>query len=84
VRILTGDLKRGRHPGGPKLKGRTMTKELYRINEFCDAYSISRTVVYDEVKAGRIILTKIGKASRIARIDAERWAEGYRTAPLAA
>lgn len=48
-------------------------KRLLRIPEFLELYSISRTAFYREVAAGRLVLTKIGNASRIAPNDAEAW-----------
>lgn len=49
--------------------------ELLTIKDFLHRYSIGRTTFYREVAAGRIVLRKMGNASRVARIDAERWAE---------
>jgi predicted DNA-binding transcriptional regulator AlpA len=49
-------------------------KRLLRIPEFLELYSISRTALYREVGAGRLMLSKIGNASRIAAEDAEDWA----------
>ena len=49
-------------------------KRLLKVPEFLELYSISRTAFYREVGAGRLSLTKIGKASRIAIDDAETWA----------
>ena len=48
-------------------------KRLLKIPEFLELYSISRTTFYREVNEGRIALTKIGKASRVAIEDAEAW-----------
>lgn len=49
-------------------------KRLLKIPEFLELYSISRTAFYREVSAGRLTLTKIGSASRVAIDDAEAWA----------
>jgi predicted DNA-binding transcriptional regulator AlpA len=49
-------------------------KRLLRIPEFLELYSISRTAFYREVSAGRLMLTKIGTASRVTMEDAEAWA----------
>ena len=49
-------------------------KKLLRVPEFLELYSISRTAFYREVGAKRIILTKIGNATRIAIADADAWA----------
>lgn len=48
--------------------------DLMTVADFCARYSIGRTSVYREVSAGRLKLRKFGTATRIARIDAERWA----------
>lgn len=50
-----------------------VTPELYTIPDFLSAYSLSRTELYRQAKAGRIKLTKLGSATRIARADAEAW-----------
>jgi excisionase family DNA binding protein len=44
------------------------------IPEFCSAFRLSRTTAYRQIAAGRLPLVKIGRASRIRRADAERWA----------
>lgn len=49
--------------------------ELMKVAEFCTRYSIGKTSLYREVKAGRIKLRKFGTATRIARADAEAWAD---------
>lgn len=50
-----------------------MIPELMTVADFLARYSISRTEFYRQVNAGRIRLTKIGTATRIARADAEAW-----------
>lgn len=53
----------------------TQLPELLTVADFCARYSIGRTSLYREVNAGRLKLRKFGTATRIARKDAERWAE---------
>lgn len=53
----------------------TDTPELMTVADFLRRYSIGRTTFYREVAAGRITLRKLGIASRVARADAERWAD---------
>jgi predicted DNA-binding transcriptional regulator AlpA len=48
-------------------------KRAYRIPEFCEEYRLSRAAVYNEIKAGRLKIRKIGRATRIAEEDAEAW-----------
>ena len=49
--------------------------ELMTVADFCARYSISKTSLYREVNAGRLKLRKFGSATRIARADAESWAD---------
>ncbi len=49
--------------------------ELMTVAEFCTRYSIGKTSLYREANAKRIKLRKFGKATRIARADAEAWAQ---------
>ena len=49
--------------------------ELMTVGDFCARYSIGRTSFYREVGAGRLKLRKFGAASRVARPDAEAWAD---------
>jgi len=51
------------------------TPELMTVAHFCDRYSIGKTSFYREVNAGRLKTRKFGAATRIARADAETWAE---------
>lgn len=50
--------------------------ELMTVSEFLARYSIARTTFYREAaKAGSVLkLRKLGTATRIARADAEAWA----------
>lgn len=52
--------------------------ELMTVAHFCARYSIGKTSFYREVARNRIPLLKFGSATRIARTDAERWAESLR------
>lgn len=55
------------------------TPELMTVADFCDRYSIGKTSLYREVNAGRLKLRKFGTATRIARVDAEAWANALPT-----
>jgi hypothetical protein len=48
--------------------------ELMTLADFRRRYSISNSQVYREIAAKRLRLRKLGTASRIAREDAEAWA----------
>ena len=48
----------------------------FSIDEFCEAYGIGRSFVYNEINKGRLIAKKIGtgrERTLIRRDDAERW-----------
>jgi excisionase family DNA binding protein len=49
-------------------------KELMTVNDFCVRYSVGRTTLYREVNAGRLKLRKLGIGTRIAKADADEWA----------
>lgn len=59
-------------------------KRLMTLADFSEEFSISRSAVYREVNAGRLRLTKVGRASRIAAIDAETWLQRQRSASVPA
>jgi predicted DNA-binding transcriptional regulator AlpA len=50
--------------------------ELLTVPDFLDTYRISRTEFYRQLRQPEspLRLTKLGRASRIARADAEAWA----------
>lgn len=43
------------------------------VNEFCRRYSVSRTTFYDQVKARRLEIRKVGHKSIVLTEEAERW-----------
>ena len=45
----------------------------WRVDQFCKAHGIGRTLFYDEVKRGEIKLMKVGKRSLISNKEAEAW-----------
>lgn len=44
------------------------------VRDFCREYAMSRSTAYRLVARGELRIVKIGRASRIRREDAERWA----------
>jgi predicted DNA-binding transcriptional regulator AlpA len=50
-----------------------MTTEVYRVNEFCNLFAISRTSFYREIKAKRLPVMKRGCRTYVSRVDAEAW-----------
>ena len=51
--------------------------------EFVRDFGVSRSAVYQEIKAGRLRVFKIGTATRIAGEDAMAWRELYPTGKAA-
>jgi len=51
-----------------------MSEGYYTISNFLSTYAISRTKTYEQIKRGKLRLTKIDRASRISKADAEAWA----------
>ena len=47
---------------------------LITIKDFCTRYATSHSTAYREIEAGRLAIRKIGRATRIAVVDAEKWA----------
>ena len=45
----------------------------WRVDEFCRAHGIGRTLFYDEVKRGEIKPIKIGKRTLVPDSEAKAW-----------
>ena len=56
-----------------------MIDGLLTISEFIRLYPIGKTTLYRAVNAGQLRLTKIGRATRIAKADAKVWADSLPT-----
>lgn len=52
----------------------TGRKAAYTVNEFCQLYSIGRTLFYEEVAEGRLRVKKAGSKTLILATDATAWA----------
>ena len=52
---------------------------FYTVAEFLRIYSVGRTTFYRAVDSKKIRLTKLGRASRIAKADAAAWAASLPT-----
>ncbi len=47
----------------------------WRVDDFCRAHGIGRTLFYEEVKRGEIKLIKIGKRTLVPDSEAKVWQE---------
>jgi hypothetical protein len=52
-----------------------LVKPVYTLREFCRDFGPCRSVAYEEIKAGRLRIFKVGAATRIAGEDALAWRE---------
>lgn len=43
------------------------------VNEFTEQFGISRQTFYNEVRAGRLGMFKVGRKTLIPKSEAERW-----------
>lgn len=48
-------------------------KVAFDISEFCKAFGVGRSFVYEELAAGRLKAKKIGRKNLITKADAEEW-----------
>jgi excisionase family DNA binding protein len=48
-------------------------KAAYRISEFCEAFGVGKTKVFDEIKDGRLKVRKAGRMTLIRAEDAKAW-----------
>lgn len=55
------------------------TEGYHTVSDFLRTYAIGRTTLYRLAEAGKIRITKIGRASRIAKADAKAWADSLPT-----
>ena len=55
-----------------------MEQEIFRVNDFCARFAISRSEFYREVKANRLLIMKRGRRTYVTRSDAEAWVESQK------
>ena len=48
-------------------------RRAYRVNEFAEAYRVSRPTIYRMLKAGTIVSVKVGSRTLIPIESAEQW-----------
>jgi excisionase family DNA binding protein len=45
----------------------------FSVRDFCEWAGIGRTMLYEEIKTGRLAAKKFGRRTIIPRTEAERW-----------
>ncbi len=51
----------------------SIARKAFDILEFCEAYRVGRSTAYEEIRAGRLKIFKVGKLTRISIEAAENW-----------
>jgi hypothetical protein len=59
-------MRRSRHP----LRGQRLSYSIERLAKVCD---VGRSLIYEEISAGRLIARKVGRRTIVRRSDAIRW-----------
>jgi hypothetical protein len=52
----------------------------YSLRQFCQSFGVSRSYVYLEIKANRLVVKKAGRRVLILQRDAEAWASALPSA----
>ncbi len=47
----------------------------WRVDDFCRAHGIGRTLVYEEIKRGELKIIKVGNRTLIPDSEAKAWQE---------
>ena len=47
----------------------------WRVDDFCHAHGIGRTLVYEEIKRGELKIIKVGNRTLIPDSEAKAWQE---------
>lgn len=55
-------------------------KLAFSLTEFADAHGISRTSVYNEIRAGRLVISKVGRRSLVTAEHAAAWRDSLPSA----
>jgi excisionase family DNA binding protein len=53
-------------------------KRAFSVAEFCERYGIGRTSAYEEIRAGRLRIVKVGKRTLVPEDSAEKWLQSLR------
>ncbi|RWL45279.1 MAG: DNA-binding protein [Mesorhizobium sp.] len=50
-----------------------VTPNAFTVDGFCAAYGVGRSLLYEEIRAGRISVRKAGRRTLIRKEDAQAW-----------
>jgi hypothetical protein len=51
----------------------TTARVNWRVDDFCQAHGIGRTLAYEEIKRGELNIIKVGSRTLIPDIEARAW-----------
>ena len=54
-------------------KTESVARKAFDILEFCEAYHVGRSTAYEEIRASRLKIFKVGKLTRISVEAAANW-----------
>jgi hypothetical protein len=58
------------------LRKRTSTRLAYSIPRLARLTDLGRTTIYDEIAAGRLVASKVGRRTIVTRVNARAWLAG--------
>ena len=61
-----------------------ITKAAYSVAEFCQLVSLGRSLVYEELKSGRLGKVKVGRRTLIPATEAMAWLGRLAMGPIVA
>ncbi len=50
-----------------------MQEQAYTLDQFLAAYRIGRTTAFEEIKSGRLVVSRVGRRLLISRQRADEW-----------
>jgi excisionase family DNA binding protein len=59
--------------------GTNALKPVFSIAEFCDATSLGRTRVYEEIKIGRLKVLRVGRRTLVSTEEVHAWLQRLAT-----
>ena len=77
---MTASIGGKRTSQGEALPAEVVVKPAYSPESLAEAFSIGRTLVFEELRTGRLRSMRIGRRRLIAGADALAWLESYRAA----
>jgi len=79
--MLSTTASQNRHERRAAAKAVSLPEKLnFTIKEACHVSGISRSKLYEDIKAGRLSVFKVGRRTLVAADDLASWIASYRAA----